>query len=138
MKILSLDIGDQWIGTALSDPLGIIATPYKTVTANTLDSFLQEILQKERIGCVVVGHPITLRGTESTQTLKVRSLFETLQKSYPNVSWVLWDERLTSRQADKIKQAKTKQEKIKSHSRAAALILESYLQRLSVLSNQDN
>jgi len=40
------------------------------------------------------------------------------------------DERLTSKQADQIKQAKTKEDKIKSHSIAAALILRSYWIRL--------
>lgn len=138
MKILALDIGDQWIGTALSDPLGILATPYQTITANTLIAFLNEILQKESIDTIVVGYPLTLRGTESEQTVKIRTLFENLQKSYPTVKWVLWDERLTSKQADRIKHAKTKEEKLKSHSRAAALILESYLQRLNILSNKDN
>ena len=138
MKILALDIGDQWIGTAFSDPLGIIATPYKTITADMLNSFLQDILQKEFLRCIVVGYPITLRGTESKQTLKIRSLFENLQKTYPDVSWILWDERLTSKQANRIKPSKTKEEKLKSPSRAAALILQSYLQRLDVLCNKEN
>lgn len=138
MKILALDIGDQWIGTALSDSLGIIATPYKTVTASELTSFLHEIFKKESIACVIVGNPLTLRGTESTQTTKVHATFLDLQQLFPTISWKLWDERLTSKQADKIRKATTKEEKLKSHSRAAALILESYLQHLSVLSNKDN
>jgi len=31
MKTIALDLGDRWVGIAISDPLGIIARPYETV-----------------------------------------------------------------------------------------------------------
>ncbi len=135
MKILALDIGDAWTGSALSDALGMFAQPYKTIRAENLNEFLTEVLKEEPIKTVVIGYPKTLRGTESDQTKKVVAHKEKLETTFPDVNWVLWDERLTSKQASGIKRAKTKEEKQESHSIAAALILTSYLDRLRFLQN---
>jgi putative Holliday junction resolvase len=127
MKTLALDLGDVHVGTAISDVLGITSKPYQTVSANELESFLKALLEKENIKTIVVGLPKTMRGTISQQTQKTIDTKEDLEKKFPQIKWVLLDERLTSKQADQIKQAKTKEDKIKSHSIAAALILRSYL-----------
>lgn len=132
MKLLSLDLGDQWVGTALSDSLGLIAKPYKTITADLLENFLERIFKEEKIGTIVVGWPITLKGTESQQTKKIIAQKDFLQEKFPHVSWVLWDERLTSKQAEQLKKAMTKEEKIQSHSKAAAFILQNYLEYLYI------
>ncbi len=105
----------------------MLARPYDTIETNTLDDFLTNVLAKEPIGTIVVGYPKTMRGTESEQTKKTKALFDNLEKTYPAVSWALWDERLTSQQAARLKPAKTKEAKKQSHAIAAALILESYL-----------
>ncbi len=128
MKILALDTGDVWTGVAISDGRAIIAQPYETIKANKLIDFLQTTLAKEQIETIVVGHPKTMRGTESEQTKKVVALVEQLKQQFPDISWVLWDERLTSKQAAALKKIKTKEDKIKSHAIAAALILSSYLE----------
>jgi len=48
-----------------------------------------------------------------------------LEKYFPSQVWVLWDERLTSKQAQGLQSGKIDKQKI--HSVAAALILEAYL-----------
>lgn len=131
-KILCLDLGDVWVGSALSDSLHIVAQPYKTIQFSELDEELQNIIGKENINRIVIGYPQTLRGTISKQTEKVLAEKERLEKKFPQIKWVLWDERFSSKQAEKLKRAKTKAEKIISHSIAAALILENYLQFLSI------
>jgi putative holliday junction resolvase len=127
MKILGLDIGDAWTGTALSDALGITARPYKTAATEQLNAFLIELFKQERIGTVIVGYPKTMRGTESDQTKKVIAAKEELEKTFPDKTWILWDERLSSKRAGDLKQARSKDEKIVSHSIAAAFILSTYL-----------
>jgi len=131
MKILALDIGDQWTGSALSDPTKTFARPYQTVKSKELDQFLTEKIKTEHIETVVYGHPKTLKGTESEQTKKIKQEKERLEKKFPSVAWILWDERLTSKFAQsaspRTKRKKSKEDKIKSHSVAAAFILDSYL-----------
>ena len=39
-RILAIDYGERKIGLAISDPLCIIAKPYKTITNNSQKDFL--------------------------------------------------------------------------------------------------
>lgn len=127
MKFLALDLGDKWIGTALSDALGMLARPYKTVTLDELFAFLKDLFSKEKIGTVIIGYPITMRATESKQTETIVQKKNRLEQEFPEHTWLLWDERLSSKRAQTLKKAKTREEKTLSHSIAAAFILESYL-----------
>ncbi len=134
MKILALDLGDRWTGSAISDGLGITARPYETVATKELEAFLKKALSEEPIETIVVGYPKTMKGTESEQTKKVVTQKEELEKLFPKVKWVLWDERLSSKRAAAVKKAKTKEAKLRSHSLAAASILQVYLEYLSASS----
>ena len=129
-KILGLDVGDVWTGTALSDETKIIASPYKTIKTSELEQFISSLLKKESLEKIVVGLPKTMRGTESQQTNKTISLKEKFEKKFPDITWILWDERLTSKHAAKVKKTKKKEDKIASHSIAAAFILTSYLEHM--------
>lgn len=131
MKIAALDLGDVWVGIAIADPLGIVARPYTTIKAPELISAITTLQNNEQVSTIVVGDPQTLRGTASEQTIKIREQLIQLQQLFPNIHWVLWDERLTSKQAAGIQKGHTKEEKQKQHAVAAALILRSYLDRLA-------
>jgi len=127
MKLLALDIGDVWTGMAISDPLGIIAKPYKTVTTKKLIPELRMIIEQEHIEHIVVGHPKTMRGRQSEQTKKTEDAAKTLQENFPNTMIILWDERLSSKRASALKSAKSQENKQAEHAIAAAFILSSYL-----------
>jgi len=127
MKILALDIGDRWTGVAISDPLGILPRPYDTCKTADLYTFLEKVINKENISTIVVGLPTTMRGTESDQTKKIIKITEELKTHFSTINWHLWDERLTSKQAAKIKSPKTKEDKLRSHAIAAAIFLSTYL-----------
>ena len=127
MKILALDLGDAWVGSALSDELGITARPYQTVKAKELIGFITNVISVEPISIIVIGYPKTMGGKDSEQTKKVVAQKESLEQQFPQITWALWDERLSSRQAAGIKKTKTKEDKIASHSIAAAVILTGYL-----------
>lgn len=131
MKVMALDLGDVWVGTALSDPLKIIAKPYITIKLPELLSFLHNLFQKEQIDIIVIGYPRTMRDTESQQTKKVLLQKEILEKEFPLKKYILWDERLSSKQAKTIQRQNSKIDSTKEHSIAAALILETYLQFLT-------
>jgi putative holliday junction resolvase len=129
-KIAALDCGDVWTGSALSDVMHMLARPYKTVSSKDITSLITTLITQERIGTLVIGYPQTMRGTESAQTKKVVTLFEILKEQFPTITCILWDERLTSKHAAGIKKGITKEDKVQSHSIAAALILTSYLDHL--------
>lgn len=126
-KIIALDLGDKWIGVAISDESLLFARPYKTVDLENLENFLNNIIKEENIKKIVIGYPKTLRGTESQQTKKILITKEKLEKIFNNIEFILWDERSSSKRAEILKPAKNKEDKLKSHSIAAAFILESYL-----------
>lgn len=128
MKVLCLDLGDVWTGTALSDPLKFIARPHKTTKTVDLIPFLHELFKKEQIDTIVIGYPRTMRGTESEQTKKVLLQKEQIEQLYPNQKIILWDERLSSKGARAIQGKKAKTDANNEHSIAAALILQTYLQ----------
>jgi len=129
MKTIALDIGDVWTGSAIADSLGISCKPLKTVATKELYSFLDELFKTEPISRAVVGNPTTLKGTESAQTKKVHLVKDELEKTYPSVEWVLWDERLTSKRAASLQHSKNQagKNKLLEHSIAAAFILQNYL-----------
>ena len=137
MKILALDVGEKWVGTALSDAIGMTCRPFQTTTLQNLESFLGELLAREPIGVVVVGHPVTVRGRVSLQTQAIEKIFEKYKTLFSQfdereIEWVLWDERFSTKRAlDTIrgreKRKRKKEEKVEEHSIAAAFILQSYL-----------
>ncbi|MFH0898279.1 MAG: Holliday junction resolvase RuvX [bacterium] len=138
MKLLALDLGDKWIGSAIADPLGITCKPYKTIELEELEHFLNQTIKQEDISTIIVGYPQTFACKESEQTKKIVTLKETLEKKFSNVTWILWDERLSSKHAEQLKRTKSTDDKKKSHSIAAAFILQSYLDQQAASRNEGN
>lgn len=131
-KALALDLGDKWTGIAISDILKMFARPYKTFSTRDIEKTLSTIFSEEPIDTVVVGYPKTMKGNESDQTKKVVTQHDALKEKFPTITWILWDERLSSKRADAVRAQKGKkkekpEEKLQSHAIAAAFILDSYL-----------
>lgn len=131
MKLAAFDLGDRWVGSAISDTTAMFARPYKTVATKDLNDLIKEMHNTESITTFVIGYPKTMKGTESEQTKKVVASSKVLEATFPDLIFVLWDERLTSQQAAKLKKSSSKEDRIKSHSVAAAFILQSYLNFLN-------
>ena len=131
-RILGLDHGDRRIGLALSDPLQIIAKPFKTIdlkfTKNIFD-LLNSIIEEYDIEKIIVGYPITLKNEFSIQTEKVLKFVELLKKNI-QIEVELYDERLTSQIAQKslvMQGIKTGHNKEDVDKTAAAVFLQNYL-----------
>jgi putative Holliday junction resolvase len=131
-KIAALDLGDQWVGIALSDITRTLAKPFTTVTFYEYLPALKKFIEEQKPAAIVIGYPKTMRGTESDQTKKVVVIHGELEKLFPETTFVLWDERLSSKRAQTASPARTKEEKLKSHAIAAAFILDSYLSYLKM------
>ena len=133
MRVLALDMGDVWVGSAISDGLGITCRPLETVKRPELNDFLARVMSEYEVGTVVVGLPTPMSGNDSEQTVKTRAIFAQLKVAFPGVLWDMIDERLTSHQAlehqrDVKKQHRTKESKRESHS-IAAFMLKEYLNK---------
>ena len=135
-KHAAFDIGDQWVGVAISDSLGMFARPYTSIRREELDAFLEKFIIDEQLASIVIGLPKTMKGSESSQTTSTRELCARLQEKFVAMKFVLWDERLTSQWAGQLSKNKkynqhsmksAREDKIKEHARAAAYILDSYL-----------
>ena len=101
---MGLDVGSKTIGVAVSDPLGITAQGLPTIRrTNKRADFarLAEIIVEYQISEIVVGYPLRLSGMEGTQSEKMRIFAEELRKK-SGLPVHLWDERLTSTQANRI------------------------------------
>ena len=70
MRILGLDYGEKRIGVAISDPIGILASPLTVIESKSTDSDIKQIvslIQEHEIERIVVGLPRSLDGSESKQ-----------------------------------------------------------------------
>ena len=131
-RILALDYGDKKIGVAISDPMQVIAKPFKTLNNTTnKDTLLKlnHIISEYDIEKVVVGLPLTLKNKYSIQTEKVIAFIEFLKK---NISIPVhpYDERFSSKIAIQslIQQGiKTGHNKKEIDKTAAAIFLQNYL-----------
>ncbi len=129
-RALGLDVGERRVGVAVSDELGLIASPVATIDVERegLPALLA-LIERYAPTVIVVGLPVTMRGREGTQAAETRRFVELL-RPHVRCPVVFWDERLTSTAAERLL--------IKSGMRrgrrrqaidavAAALMLQSYL-----------
>jgi putative Holliday junction resolvase len=131
---LALDVGDSRIGLALSDPLGILATPLTIVNRVDNVSAIQEIvdiIRKNEVGRVVAGLPLNMNGSIGMQAEKTKSFIAVLSR-HIDVPVEYRDERLSTVSARELIQEIRKTTRATRYdAAAAALILQSYLDDVS-------
>lgn len=103
-RILALDVGARRIGIAVSDALGITAQGLETIQRKNRKSdfaALGRVLEHYQVAEIVVGLPLRMSGEEGAMSEKMTAFAETLRKQF-GVPVHLWDERLTSAEANRI------------------------------------
>jgi putative holliday junction resolvase len=134
MRSLGLDVGDRRIGVAMSDPLGIMASPMEVFEHSDDDKDISHILRTVKqfnVQIIIVGLPQSMNGSLGVQAGKVQSFAEKLKEASP-VPVEYRDERLTTVEAKRmLEEASPKKsfwnKKIEYDAAAAAIILQSYL-----------
>ncbi len=124
MRCLGIDYGNKHIGIAVSDDDGNFAFP-RIVLDNDIKKvlfFLRDIIEKEKIGTVVLGLPFNFSGEDTVQTKKVRDFGELIKKELP-ADIIFQNEILSTKEAQK--SGGSTKEMIDASS--AALILQSFL-----------
>jgi putative Holliday junction resolvase len=103
-RILGLDVGSKTIGMAVSDPLGITAQGLQTLrrkNKRTDLAELEQVIHKYEVSEIVIGLPLRMSGAEGTQAEKMQVFAKELRKKF-GLPVHLWDERLTSAQANRV------------------------------------
>jgi putative Holliday junction resolvase len=98
VKVMALDYGSARTGVAVSDPTGTLARPLcvvERVGTETGLAQLARIAHDERAERIVVGLPLTMRGTRGEQAAETERFVEVL-KGVVDVPVVLYDERFTT------------------------------------------
>jgi len=123
VKVLALDYGSARTGVAVSDPTGTLARPIGVVAQAGSENGLAELARlarEEDVERVVVGLPLTMRGTRGEQAAETERFVEML-RDVLDVSVELFDERFTTDLAQQTPAA------AEEDARAAAHLLSSYL-----------
>jgi putative Holliday junction resolvase len=132
MRTLALDPGSVRVGVALSDELGMLATPLEFIPAEPVASFvarLKQILTEKDVGLILVGMPRNMDGSYGPAAGKVREFVAALRAEVATPIRT-WDERLTSVQANRmLTEAHVRRDKRKGKvdQMAAAILLQSFL-----------
>lgn len=133
-RIIGIDYGRKRTGLAISDPLGIFASPLDTIHPAKLIEYLKKLAEKETIKCFVVGMPYNLDGAESEAMKDIRAFLPLLKKSFPGVPVEMEDERFTSVLAHRAMidggmKYSDRRDKAQVDRISAAIILQSWMDR---------
>ena len=89
---------------AVSDPLGITAQGLETLQRKNKRIDLENlgrVIREHEVREIVVGLPLRMSGSEGTQAEKMQAFAEDLRKNF-GLPVHLWDERLTSAEANRV------------------------------------
>jgi putative holliday junction resolvase len=132
-RILAIDYGSKRMGLAVSDLLGITAQGIETMQRrNKRADFahLRRVIREKDVQEIVVGLPLKMSGEAGDQAERAARFGQELRQEF-NLPVHLWDERLTSAEANRVlREAElSTQKRVKAVDRmAAVLILQSFLE----------
>ncbi|MBO6576448.1 MAG: Holliday junction resolvase RuvX [Rhodothermales bacterium] len=126
-RVLGVDVGNKRVGVAKADPLRMFAQPVGTFDPNTALERIRLIHESDGVETVVVGWPLTEKGSEGPATRMVNTYVRRIRKAVPGVHIVRLDERYTSEEArDRLR---TSRSGVPVDTIAAGIILQEYLDR---------
>ena len=132
MRVMGLDVGDRRIGVAISDELSLFAHGLLVLERRGLAvdmNALSRVVDEKEVSRIVVGMPRNMNGSYGPQAAKTAAFIESLEQAC-NRPCIAWDERLTTRQAERVlisaDQRRSKRKAVRDKL-AAQLILQGYL-----------
>ena len=131
-RLIALDVGKKRVGVAVSDAMRMVATGQEKLARQPAKAFmaaLEALYAQEAAVGMLIGLPLSMDGSDSSQTQSVRQLAKNIEQQY---DWplLLWDERLSTVAAERAMiEADLSRAKRKSivDQIAAAYILQGYL-----------
>jgi putative Holliday junction resolvase len=124
VRVLGVDLGRRRTGLALSDPYGFTCSPLEVVNERDEERLLLRIMdvaREQEVGEIVVGLPRPLAGGTNRQVESVLA-FVALLEERAGIHVLTWDERFTSKLAEKGRSRTVSQDAV-----AACYMLQGYL-----------
>ena len=106
MRIIGLDFGSKTVGVAVSDPLFLTAQAVEIIRRKSPDKLrqtlarIEELIKEYEVEKIVLGFPKNMNNTIGDRCEKTLEFKEKLEKR-TGLPVVLWDERLTTVEADR-------------------------------------
>ncbi len=137
-RLIGVDVGTKTLGLALSDVSRTIASGLETIRRTKFKADatrLVALVQEHKVGGLVIGLPIGLDGSTGPRAQASRS-FARLIGPLTGVPVLMWDERLTTAEAERLlieADASRKRRAEVIDKMAATLILQGALDRMRAL-----
>ena len=138
MRIMGLDFGSKTVGVAVCDPLGLTAQGLETITRKEENKLrhtcqrIETLIQEYEITSIILGYPKNMDDSIGERAQKTEEFKKMLERR-TGLPVILWDERLTTVEADQILREsgvpKTERKKVIDKV-AAEIILQSYLDNM--------
>lgn len=138
MRIMGLDFGSKTVGVAISDGLLLTAQGKEIIRRKSPGKLrqtlarIQELAGEYEVDRIVLGYPKNMNNTEGERCERTREFAEML-KTRTGLSVILWDERLTTVEAERtMMEGGIRREDRKQYvdKLAAVFILQGYLDGL--------
>ncbi len=129
---MGLDLGNKRIGVAISDELGLSAQGLPTIAKTSVDAVLaqlRKLVEEREVDRIVIGLPLNMNGSEGPRAEAARA-FAARAERVLGRPCILWDERLTSKAAERVlieADVSRKRRRDVVDQMAAQLILQGYL-----------
>ena len=142
-RIMAIDYGQKRVGIAVTDPLRLIANGLSTVMTHEVFGFLDAYFQKENVDILVLGYPKQMNNQDSESFIYVKQFETAFKRKYSHIPIVFEDERFTSKIASQTlvtggMKKKDRQKKENLDMVSATIILQSYMERLTLTNEREN
>ena len=141
MRILGIDYGRKRIGLSLSDAFGWTAQPCGYFeNGPALADKLKGMVRDQDVAEIVVGRPLSMSGRPSEMTKEAEAFARDLRTHFPSLAIHLWDERLSTAQAERllvdadVRRAKRREVR---DAMAASILLQAFLNSRTSRSDGD-
>ncbi len=137
MKYLSVDFGAKKCGLAVSDDKGTVAVPLKIVPTESLEAELDHMLSNVLFERIIFGESVNSKGIHNHIWEKTQSFVNMMKEKYEarvlngEIEFKYEKEFLTSKHARYLDNEKDIDD------RAAALILQRYLDKVNVKTDEE-
>jgi putative Holliday junction resolvase len=101
--LLGLDLGTATIGLAISDGLGLVASPLHTVKRKKFGvdaAAVLDVAEKRQVAGLVLGLPRNMDGTEGPRCQSTRAFARNISR-LTDLPITFWDERLSTVAAER-------------------------------------